>query len=328
MSEADAPSIPLPIVDRAIDWAVKLNFGEPDPAAQRAFEQWLQADPLHGQAWRRIQSMRAEFSGVPSRLALDTLQSADALRAARARKRRQVLRMMALAGVSVVAASGVRELAPWQRWVADASTATGEQRTLRLADGTTLVLNTDTAVGIALEADRRVITLRRGEILVTTGHDDRPFWVRTPSGSMRALGTRFMVRLDGDRSRVSVQEGAVALHPGGGGAGDIARPGTTWWLAEDSVALAPAQPFAADGWAEGVIAGNDMRLADVLAELARYRTGRLVCDPRVANLRVSGAYHVDDTDRALAFLSQTLPVKVSHRTRFWVVVGPQDGSGG
>ncbi|MGT2491756.1 hypothetical protein ACU4GD_17580 [Cupriavidus basilensis] len=58
-----------------------------------------------------------------------------------------------------------------------------------------------------------------------------------------------------------------------------------------------------------------MRLADVLAELARYRTGRIVCDPRVADLRISGAYHLRDTDQTLRFLAQSQPVAVVYRTR-------------
>ena len=60
----------------------------------------------------------------------------------------------------------------------------------------------------------------------------------------------------------------------------------------------------------------------LLAELSRYRRGRISCAPEVADLRVSGTYHIGDTDRALAFLAQTLPVRVRYWTRYWVTVGP------
>ena len=88
----------------------------------------------------------------------------------------------------------------------------------------------------------------------------------------------------------------------------------------------PILPIEADAWANGVIAGKDMRLADLLAELARYRPGHITCDPRVAGLRVSGLYHVKDTDQALQFLLQTQPVSVVYTTRFWVSVGPDSGA--
>lgn len=75
-------------------------------------------------------------------------------------------------------------------------------------------------------------------------------------------------------------------------------------------------------WVEGAIVGKNMRLASLLTELSRYRRGRISCAPEVADLRVSGTYHVDDTDRALAFLVQTLPIRVRYWTRYWVTVGP------
>lgn len=317
-------ALPADIVDQAIRWTVRLQFSDADAAARGRFERWLQADPLHAEAWQRVQSLRDDFTRVPAALALDTLRAADAGRTHV--KRRQVLKTLAFGGVSILAVSAAHRFAPWQRWTADAATGTGEQRTLRLEDGTTVVLNTDTAVDAHIDAAQRVVTVRRGEILVTTGHDARfaalPFRVQTPFGTLRALGTRFVVRIESDHVRVSVQEGAVALHPDGGETSGIAESGTTWRMSQDGSARTPAPPFAADGWADGAIAGHDMRLADVLAELARYRTGRIYCDPRVADLLVSGVFRVDDTDRTLRFLSQSQPVRVSYLTRFWVMVGP------
>jgi transmembrane sensor len=72
-----------------------------------------------------------------------------------------------------------------------------------------------------------------------------------------------------------------------------------------------------------VLYAEEMRLADMLAEVARYRSGVLRCDPAVAQLRVSGVFQLDDTDRILAVLAQTLPVRVDARTRYWVTVTSQ-----
>ncbi|PMR74464.1 hypothetical protein C1H69_14565 [Billgrantia endophytica] len=87
---------------------------------------------------------------------------------------------------------------------------------------------------------------------------------------------------------------------------------------------AEAQGFEAGGWAEGVIVGQNIRLQDLLSELSRYRPGRIVCDPSVAELRVSGHFLVGDTDRTLQFLAQTQPISVTYRTRYWVAVGASD----
>ncbi len=329
------PSIPATVINEAINWSVRLQFSEADADARKRFARWLEADPLHARAWERVQSLRDDFTRVPAKLALETLESAQATRRSSrssVTRRRQMLKALAWAGVTVIAASAARELAPWKPWLADVSTGTGERRTVRLSDGTTIVLNTNTALNTSLDAARRTLTLCRGEILVSTGHDTlfasgarpRPFWVETPFGTLRALGTRFVVRIDEDHVGVSVQQGAVELHPGGGEAQGIVEAGKSWRMTRDASASVLEQPFAADGWVDGVIAGDDMRLTDVLAELARYRTGWIDCDPRVANLRVSGSFRTVDTDRALRFLSQAHPLRVTYLTRFWVKVGPAE----
>ncbi|MCY1460045.1 Protein FecR [compost metagenome] len=63
-----------------------------------------------------------------------------------------------------------------------------------------------------------------------------------------------------------------------------------------------------------------MRLADFLAEVARYRHGHLGCAAEIADLRLSGVFRLDDTDKLIDLLPQTLPVRVQRRTDWWVTV--------
>ncbi|AFK62625.1 Fe2+-dicitrate sensor, membrane protein [Advenella kashmirensis WT001] len=63
-----------------------------------------------------------------------------------------------------------------------------------------------------------------------------------------------------------------------------------------------------------------MRLVDFVAELGRYRPGILRCDSSVADIPVSGAFQLNNTDRILEALAQTLPVQIQFRTRYWVTV--------
>lgn len=335
---ADAVDIPPRIVDAAITWCVKIQFGEPDPDTRAAFADWLRRDKRHALAWQRVQALGGDFANIPPALALNTLDTAASSRRPRmavSARRRAALKVLGSAGIAVCAGWVARDSAPWQRWLADAATATGERRALRLDDGSALTLGTDTAVRIRFSGTSRIIDLRRGEILVATGQDRdaaartgaaRPFRVLTPFGDVRPLGTRFVVRLDDDRARISVQQGAVVLSPSNQHPADeaapIVRPGETWLLRADSAEPAPAQAFRPDGWADGVIEGRNMRLADLLAELSRYRTGHIACDPGVANLPVTGTFHLPDPDQTLRFLAHTLPVRLVYRTRFWVSVVP------
>lgn len=328
---------PLPdgLVQAAIGWSIRLDYNEPSERDRQAFERWLQADPLHGLAWQRVSGLKgfeAELRGLPPGLARAALQTAQDLRAReRAAGRRTAVKLLSGAGLAVATAWLAREQGLWQRLLADASTGIGEQRSLSLADGSTVMLNTDSAISIDFDGDSRLIQLRRGEILVNTGPDSeavarsggkRPFWVLTPFGRIQALGTRFTARLGDGHARISVQEAAVVLHPADGGGAGILSEGESCQLMKDGMQPAEPQGFTADGWAEGVIAGRNIRLGDLLSELERYRPGRIVCDPDVAGLRVSGLFHVKDTDRALQFLAQTQPVRIGYRTRWWVTVGP------
>ena len=64
-------------------------------------------------------------------------------------------------------------------------------------------------------------------------------------------------------------------------------------------------------------------LADFIAELARYRKGFVRCDPAIADLRISGAFPISDTQRTLNMLVQTYPVLATgHLSGYWVTLSP------
>lgn len=320
------PALPSDIVDAAITWVVKLDYNDAAPETRGALERWLRADPRHVLAWHRVTSLKTRFASFPPDVLRATLDAADARRDRRVLSRRNALKLLSFGGIALGTGLLVREYTPWQRLLADASTATGEQKSMQLSDGTSLMLNTDSAASADLTGERRIVILRRGEIAISTGAEPekahRPFWVYTPFGRMQALGTRFTVRLSGARARISVQEGAVELHPSSGATSQIVRAGESRWLSDTLTQPADTRGFEPDSWTDGVIAGKNLRLADLLDELSRYRHGRIACDERVADLRVSGVFHIRNTDQALRFLAQTQPVRVVYRTRFWVSVEP------
>ena len=72
-----------------------------------------------------------------------------------------------------------------------------------------------------------------------------------------------------------------------------------------------------------MLVANEQRLDHFLAELGRYRTGWLRCDPAIAGLRISGAFALNDTDQALQALTTSLPVRIEETTRYWVTVLPR-----
>lgn len=305
-------------LEAAARWYVDLRDEAPDEAVREAHRRWLERDPRHLQAWERLARLQDKLGQISPGMARPTLASARA-------KRRDVLKVLSI----LLMASGAGAVA-WNTTalptlMADQRTGTGERRRVRLDDGSQLQLNTATAVDIRYSANLREVRLLKGEILIETARDAlaRPFVVHTGEGSVRALGTRFNVRSEAGRTLVSVQEHAVEVRALSL-SGPVVRvdAGQQVSFRQDSIESVQQANPQADAWTRGMLVANDWRLADFIRELQRYRPGHLGCDPAVAALRISGAFHLGDTDTVLDNLTSTLPVRIRRFSRYWATVEP------
>jgi transmembrane sensor len=146
------------------------------------------------------------------------------------------------------------------------------------------------------DARQRLIVLQEGEIMVETGHGDaRPFIVETREGSMRALGTRFLVKREAEGTRLSVLQSAVAAHPQSQPEEQILREGQQVLIRNDGLGAVARSP-GADAWTRGMLVVDNARLGDLVHELGRYRRGHLGVAPEVADLRITGSFPLHDTD--------------------------------
>jgi transmembrane sensor len=322
MTDRSARPLDTALLKEAADWAMTFHYDTPTESERQAFDRWRRQSPAHEAAWARAQAVFHTFGQVPADIGKEAIKSLE-----RSYGRRQSLRLLAALLVAAPAGWLAWRHTPWREWTADVATATGERRTLELPDGSQLVLNTASAVNIAFSATERRIRLVAGEILITTHADPspthRPFLVDTPHGVVRALGTRFSVRYrERGVCRVAVFEKAVEVRSLAGSTRILhAREQTDFSAARVNPPVAVESSAAL--WEQGMLLAKDMRLSDVIAEMARYRPGVLRCDPAVAELRVSGAISLSDTDAGLALLEKTLPVRIGRATPWWVTVGPR-----
>ena len=313
------------IVQRAAEWMARLWADDASDEDRAACARWRAEHPRHELAWSRLQAFDDKLRSVPGGIARHTLADTSAASPAPRRGRRRVMQLLGFMAMAGGIAHVVRGTDAWQIAAASHGTARGEVREITLPDGTQVVLASASAIDLRFDGAERLILLRAGEILVNTAPDPqstpRPLRVRSRHGTVQALGTRFTLRQEDEQSRVAVFEGAVEVRPArapgqvvrveaGQGAvfsGDLAQPPVA---AQESAAA----------WARGVLVADNMPLGELVAELARYRTGLLRCDPQVASLRVTGVFSLRDTDRALHNLALGLPVQVVARTRYWVTV--------
>lgn len=307
-------------IHEAADWYARLRGATVTPSLEHEWQTWLQASDANRQAWHKVETVCGRFDRVPGRLSVPTLGASGA--------RRNALRKLALFAVLGAGGMLAYRQSPWREWSSDLRTATGELRDLQLADGSLLQLNTRTAVDVRFDADQRLLRLHAGEILVTTHPDPisppRPFRVDTAHGRILALGTRFNVRVERDQTTVSVLEKAVEVSPAM--QSEIRqRIEAGQSLAFQSDRLAPPfvnAPGSAD-WTNGSLIVVDRPLDEVLAELSRYRSGHLACAGEIADLRISGAFPLDNIDEALTALAENFPVQIEYRTRYWARVVPR-----
>ncbi|HCF1308158.1 TPA: FecR family protein [Pseudomonas aeruginosa] len=297
MNAADEGRIPSPILDEAAEWLVRLQDSGCTDDTRQACAQWRQRSPQHAHAWERAERLLQCLGRLPPALALPTLGRERGL------DRRRAIKHLALVlgGASLGLATWQAE--PLRDWLADQRTGVGEQRRLTLPDGSLLTLNTDSAVDLAFDASQRLVRLLRAEARLHAG------------------AARFNVRQEMAATRVAVLAGRVELSPLHG-RGRWLESGESVRLGADGEARRLAFDGLPDAWTRGMLMADRMPLAEVLAELARYRRGVLRCDPQLARLAVSGAYPLLDLRRTLGMLQATYPLKVRGVTDYWISLVP------
>ena len=308
------------VLDAAIAWQLSLDSGTATAEERQAFAAWLAADAEHTRVWQQLGGLDQQLVAASSGAARRALQHSAAARRQRTRQGSAVLGLLLLSGLIL----GLQQQRPLADYFADAMTASGEQRELRLADHSLVRLNSHSAVDIDFAGSERRLYLRSGEILVQTAHGDpRPFVVDTPQGRLRALGTRFLVRREGLATRLIVLQATVAAQAQASPGEQLIEAGQQVLMQAGGLGQPGAAPSGADAWSRGMLVVENQRLGDLLATLGEYRHGYLGVDPAIADLRISGSFPLHDSDRALAALPPSLPVRIERHTGWWVRVLPQ-----
>jgi transmembrane sensor len=310
-------SLDYQALQAAAQWFAVLQSDSVSDDDREAWRRWLSVS-AHARAWQRVEQISGQFEP----LARDPFGA----KASSLMQRRQPTRRQALKTLPIIFAGGVLAAAggamPWRSWTADQRTEVGEVRDWPLPEGSHLWLNTDSAVDVALDDQVRQLSLYRGELLVQASDELRPLLLRTAEGSVKTHeATRFSVLQRDGRTQLSVFDGSVEVRPANG------RPRTALQgqqISFDHRYAEPERPVQMGrlAWVRGVLLADNQRLDEFLAELGRYRQGYLGCDPRIAGLRVVGAYPLADTERVLDVLASTLSLRVNRRLPWWVRLEP------
>lgn len=320
-----------PLVDDAIEWLALLRSGHATPADHARFTEWQALSPEHAEAFQAAK----ELWGI-MHLALEEealpVNCHDGYRGVPPIRQRwpQRWRLAVLATAALLLlAAGLHALHVTDLWLSDHYTGTGEQREVVLADGSRAFLNTDSALSVEYTGAMRQVRLHRGQVLFTVAPKPiRPFEVIADDARVRALGTVFEVYKEpGDAIRVIVQEQAVRIRrdvTGTGAAGPSVRVAggeqLRWRPNQGLGAPHPVNLRETSAWQRHKLFFKDRPLAQVVAEIDRYRAGAiLITDSALKDLRVFGIFPLDDPDGALEAVHQALGLDLTYISP-WLVL--------
>ncbi|PMZ74830.1 FecR domain-containing protein [Pseudomonas sp. FW305-70] len=303
------------VVRAAAQWLALMESGCANDRDREQLQSWRDSHCSHEQAWQKAQCLRQRFADLPSGLAMASLDRPQA-------SRRTVLKRAVGAVALLPTAWLISRQLPLDTWGADLRTATGESKKVRLADGSSVQLNTASAVDIDLK--NRYLTLVEGEMALNVPGTS-PLTILTRFGQVTVSQSEVCVRQGQAGCKVSVLRGTVQLQPLHGPVFSL-RGGQQVSL--QSAGAGAVEPFdvLAPGWRDGVLMAQNQLLGDFLRELSTYRPGVLRWEPALESLRITGSFRLEDTDRILALLAVSLPLEVHSRTRYWVTLVPRKNS--
>jgi transmembrane sensor len=209
-----------------------------------------------------------------------------------------------------------------------AYTPIGQTRTVQLPDGSTVILNTDSAIAVHFSAAQREVELLRGEAdFQVTPDPTRPFVVEAAGGWTRALGTEFVVRLVSDGATVTgivhsvsvgYERATARMHPP-----ITLEPGERAWYSRAAglQPLAPVELEFTDAWRKGWLTFEDRPLGEVVEELNRYHPGVIrVTDAKLRQLRVTCVVPLNNPIAVIESLKQTLGLKTTQLTDYLIFI--------
>lgn len=301
----------LELTRQANAWVARLTSGQATVEDARALREWCASSVAHAQAYKAATELWRQLGQLPA---------APARRAPRRRLLASGLAACALLlGFAWLQAG---QHIDGQAWLADVSTGVGERREVVLEDGSRVELDARTRLDLDFSTERRRLVLSGGAAVFHVQHDaNRPFVVEADNGSVTAIGTVFEVRHQPEGVRVTCSEGVVAVRLAEQPVQRLVAGQQLRYDSSTSSAPAAVNSQEALAWRQDLLVFKQRPLAELVDELNRYRTGRIaLADAATARRPVSGVFHLQRPDEALAHIRSSLGLSETRLPGGWIVL--------
>lgn len=314
MIESDQHHDELPALEReAHAWIRRLTSGEARASDAAALQRWCSQSPAHAAAFSEASRFWKAFGPAGQSLLADERVTN---RGPRAGGRTSISRRAVVGGALAATAAGVMVVRPpldlWPSLFelrADYRTGVGEQREVAVVDGVVVQMNTRTSISLGSGDASGAVELIAGEASFKVA-DRRAatFSVIAAGGRTTSTEAQFDVRVEGagvhvtclaneayveHRTQRMVLKSRQRVTYGDSGFGDV-------------VAI---DPSIAAAWQQGLIICNMMPLTDLIQELNRYRSGRIVLlNAQLGRNPVNGRFRIDRPDEALVQIERAFGI--------------------
>jgi transmembrane sensor len=270
------------VEERAAEWLQRRRYWkdwlETD---QEALDAWLAESMNHAVAYWRLEATLDRAERLSSLRTVHFQQSGKA-----SLKRLSSVFRIAVA-VGALAAAAMISYPMWRLAPQPAgqfyATGVGGRTTLKLTDGSSIELNTNTAIRADVRSGRRYVSIERGEAFFDIVHNAKsPFVVDVDGHRITDLGTKFSVRDEPGRIEVTLLEGRASLasvRPGTQGHSTVLTPGDVAIATADTLSVEQrSKPTLAKelSWRHGLLVFDGAKLTDVARELNRYSSQKIV----------------------------------------------------
>ena len=294
-----------------MDWVLLLRSGRVTTDDAEALQRWRTQSPQHEAAFTQAKIFLRDLAVAGEQLERRQARPFAARLSQGARG--MVSRRGLLGGAIAASVAGYVAVHPplgaWpslEELSAGYRTGKGEQRDVAVSDGVSVKLNTQTSLSVLSGGSNPRIELISGEAAVTASRTSDPLVLIAGNGQVSAVKANFNVRCIDGVVLATCIEGTVT----------VAQSGRRLQLGSgQQVSYSAAQPMGtlasmadatrATAWREKLLVFRDQPLADVVAEVNRYRPGKIVVTNTALGQRlVNGTFHTDQLDDFVAQVRQ------------------------
>ncbi|MEW6436333.1 MAG: FecR domain-containing protein [Pseudomonadota bacterium] len=293
----------------AHEWLARLTSGRATVDDAAAAKLWCSRSPAHARAFAEATLLWDTLETAALKVVSQDPNLRDGGRPAYSDRRAVLVGALA---ATVAAAGYLVVRPPFELWpsvsdfMADYRTGTGQRRRVKIDAAISVDMNTRTSLNIPPRADNsRLIELVSGEVAVATeGTLSKPLVVSAAGGRATATQAKFDIYCDGTSASVTCLQGVVAVEYRGHSVALQERQQV--FYNDNGLGLAAVvDPSAITAWRDGRLVFHGVPLAQVIAQVNRYRTGRiLLLNAALGKRLVDATFPIDRTDEIVSLVSK------------------------